>query len=114
MYLADVTKGAEVRGGSLRRVAAGNVLALGMVSLFTDVSAEMVTAVLPAYLVLGLHLSIAQYGALDGLYTGATAVTRLAGGYLADRFRRRKAVAMAGYALSAVSKLGLLGASGAA
>lgn len=113
MYLADVTRTAGLRGSPLRRVAAGNVLALGLVSLFTDVSAEMVTAVLPAYLVLGLHLSIAQYGALDGLYTGATALTRLAGGYLADRFRRRKLVALVGYGLSAVSKLGLLGASGA-
>ena len=40
----------------------------------------MVTAVLPAYLVLGLHLSFAQYGVLDGIYTGATALTRLVGG----------------------------------
>ncbi|MFL6026717.1 MAG: MFS transporter [Friedmanniella sp.] len=111
MYLADVTKGAKVRGGSLRRVATGNVLALGLVSLFTDVSAEMVTAVLPAFLVLGLHLSVAQYGVLDGLYTGATALTRLLGGYLADRFQRRKAVAIVGYGLSAVAKLGLLGAT---
>lgn len=113
MYLADVTRGAGLRGGSLRRVATGNVAALGTVSLLTDVSSEMVTAILPAYLVLGLHLSMAQYGALDGLYTGATALTRLAGGYWADRFRRRKVVALVGYGLSAVSKLGLLGASGA-
>lgn len=114
MYLADVTQGARVAGGGLRRVATGNVLALGLVSLFTDISAEMVTAVLPAYLVLGLHLSVAQYGALDGLYTGATAVTRLLGGYLADRFQRRKLVALVGYGLSVVSKIGLLGAGSAA
>ncbi len=77
MYLADVVKGATLRGPSLRRVAVGNVVALGMVSLWTDISSEMVTAVLPAYLVLTLHLSFAQYGFLDGLYTGATAFTRL-------------------------------------
>ena len=113
MYLADSTVGAGLRRGSLRRVVTGNVAALGTVSLLTDVSSEMVTAILPAYLVLGLHLSMAQYGALDGLYTGATALTRLAGGYLADRFRRRKVVALVGYGLSAVSKLGLLGVSSA-
>lgn len=112
MYLAGVTKDASLHDGALRRVATGNVLALGLVSLFTDVSAEMVTAVLPAYLVLGLHLSLAQYGVLDGLYTGATALTRLLGGHLADRFRRRKVVALAGYGLSALAKLGLLGAAG--
>lgn len=113
MYLADVAKGARLSGSTLRRVAVGNVLALGTVSLVTDVSAEMVSAVLPAYLVLGLHLSVAQYGVLDGLYTGATALTRLLGGYLADRFRRRKVVALVGYGLSAVAKIGLLGTAGA-
>ena len=108
MYLANVLKGVSVQKGSLKRVAVGNVVALGTVSLFTDISSEMVTAVLPAYLVLGLHLSIVQYGVLDGLYTGATAFTRLAGGYLADRCPRRKLVAGLGYGLSAVSKIGLL------
>ena len=108
MYLAGVARGARLTGPALRRVATGNVIALGLVSLFTDISSEMVTAVLPAYLVLGLHLSMAQYGALDGLYTGATAFTRLLGGYLADRFRQRKLVAFIGYAMSAVAKVGLL------
>jgi MFS family permease len=112
VYLAGVTKGARLNDGALRRVATGNVLALGLVSLSTDVSAEMVTAVLPAYLVLGLHLSLAQYGVLDGLYTGATALTRLLGGYVADRFQRRKVVALVGYGLSALAKVGLLGATG--
>ena len=68
----------------------------------------MVTAVLPAYLVLGLHLSFAQYGLLDGIYTGATALTRLLGGWCADRFQARKLVAGLGYGLSAVAKVGLL------
>ncbi len=108
MYLTGVLRQARWSGPALRRVATGNVLALGLVSLFTDISSEMVTAVLPAYLVLSLHLSMAQYGALDGLYTGATAFTRLLGGYLADRFRQRKLVAFVGYALSAISKIGLL------
>ncbi|WP_457029576.1 MFS transporter [Kitasatospora sp. P5_F3] len=63
---------------------------------------------LPAYLVLGLHLTVSQYGMMDGLFTGATALTRLAGGYAADRFRRRKLVAGIGYGLSAAAKAGLL------
>ena len=86
----------------------GNVFALGAVSLVTDISSEMVTAVLPVYLVIGLHLSPAVYGVVDGAYTGATALLRLAGGYIADRMRRRKFIAGLGYGLSAVAKLGLL------
>ncbi|QNE23228.1 MFS transporter [Kribbella qitaiheensis] len=86
----------------------GNVFALGAVSLITDISSAMVTAVLPVYLVLGLHLSPTVYGLVDGTYTGATALLRLVGGYIADRARRRKFVAGIGYGLSAVAKLGLL------
>jgi MFS family permease len=111
MYLADVHKTQEprpaARGG---RLLTGNVLALGMVSLLTDVSSEMVTAVFPVYLVLVLGLSPLQFGVIDGLYTGATALLRLVGGHIADRFRRRKLVAGTGYGLSAAAKLGLLGA----
>ncbi|MFI6790663.1 MFS transporter [Nonomuraea sp. NPDC050383] len=89
----------------------GNVLALGAVSLVTDVSSEMVTAVLPLYLTLSLGLSMLQFGALDGLSSGVTPLVRLAGGQVADRWRR-KPVAGAGYALSALCKLGLLAAGG--
>nr|WP_241997819.1 MFS transporter [Kribbella sp. VKM Ac-2569] len=76
----------------------------------TDVSAEMVTAILPLYLVFGLGLNPLQFGLLDGLYAGATAVLRLVGGHVADRWRRLKTVAGVGYALSAISKLGFLAA----
>jgi MFS family permease len=113
MYIAasrtsDLAAGTEGRP-ALRRVAA-NVVALGVVSLVTDVSSEMVTAVLPLYLVLGLGLNPLQFGLLDGLYAGATAVVRVLGGHLADRWRRLKAVAGLGYGLSAVCKLGLIAA----
>jgi len=99
------------RGTATRRAVAGNVIALGSVSLVTDVSAEMVTAVLPLYLVVGLGMSPLAFGALDGLYQGATALSRLAGGHLADRAQRRKLVAGTGYALSACCKLALLAAT---
>ncbi|MET7419046.1 MFS transporter [Dactylosporangium sp. NPDC005555] len=113
MYLSTVTSPVTAPSGAgprRRRIAlvSGNVVALGTVSLITDVSAEMVTAVLPLYLVLGLHVSPLAYGVVDGVYTGATAVLRLVGGFVADRIRSRKLVAGFGYALSAVAKLGLL------
>ncbi|WP_308167767.1 MFS transporter [Catellatospora tritici] len=119
MYLSTVKSGTatgapptDKRPGLRGRFAAvsANVFALGAVSLVTDISSEMVTAVLPLYLVLGLQLSPLAYGAIDGVYTGATALLRLAGGYLADRMHRRKLVAGIGYGMSAVAKLGLLAA----
>lgn len=95
-----------------RKRLTGTVVALGTVSLVTDISSEMVTAVLPLYLVLGLGLSPLQFGFLDGLYNGVTAFVRLAGGHAADRWQRHKLVAGSGYALSTVCKLGLLLAGG--
>ncbi|RPK72784.1 MULTISPECIES: MFS transporter [unclassified Streptomyces] len=116
MYLATTgRRDTPVRprsGGAGRRVP-GTVLALGTVSLVTDISSEMVTAVLPLYLVLGLGLSPLQFGFLDGLFNGVAAVVRLLGGYAADRGRGHKRVAGLGYALSALSRLGLLLAGGA-
>ncbi|WP_327085808.1 MFS transporter [Nonomuraea sp. NBC_01738] len=102
----------SVKGTRLTRAVPANVLALGAVSLVTDVSSEMITAVLPLYLVGTLGLSLLQFGLLDGLYFGVTALVRLAGGHAADRWRRRKLVAGIGYALSAVCKLALPAAGG--
>ncbi|MEW2165094.1 MFS transporter [Streptomyces sp. NPDC007084] len=98
-------RAARPNAGRRRAAVAPTVLALGTVSLITDVSSEMVTAVLPLYLVAGLGLSPLGFGLLDGIYNGVSALVRLVGGHLADRGGgRHKWVAGAGYALSAVCK----------
>ncbi|MFD7476322.1 MFS transporter [Streptomyces sp. NPDC059837] len=114
MYVADSrasTSAASAEGavrpraGRRRAAVAPTVLALGTVSLITDVSSEMVTAVLPLYLVTGLGLSPLGFGLLDGVYNGFSALVRLIGGHLADRGGgRHKWVAGFGYALSAACK----------
>lgn len=110
MYLADSrgTKAAvapDSRPGRRPAAVPGTVLALGAVSLITDISSEMVTAVLPLYVVAGLGLSPLGFGLLDGINNGVGALVRLAGGHLADRGgRRHKVVAGIGYGLSALCK----------
>ncbi|MQS14571.1 MFS transporter [Streptomyces kaniharaensis] len=94
---------------ALRAAVPGAVVALGAVSLVTDISSEMVSAVLPLYLLTGLGLSPLGFGLLDGLQNGFSALVRLAGGHLADRrggdgAARHKAVAAVGYGLSALCK----------
>ncbi|MFD9893069.1 MFS transporter [Amycolatopsis sp. NPDC059027] len=117
MYLSTIDRRARRGDRSVRRpglrAVGQTVFVLGTVSLLTDISSEMVTAVLPLYFVLTLHLSPVAFGVLDGLYTGATALLRLVGGYVADRFRRRKTVAGVGYGISALAKLALAGVTGA-
>ncbi|MFF3609827.1 MFS transporter [Streptomyces sp. NPDC002463] len=116
MYVADsrsapATAAARDLGPGRRAAVAPTVLALGTVSLVTDVSSEMVTAVLPLYLVAGLGLSPLGFGLLDGVYNGFSALVRLVGGHLADRGGRHKTVAALGYGLSALCKPLLLVAS---
>ena len=90
-----------------------NVVNLGLTSLFTDISSEMISTVLPLYLVFALRMTTFQLGMVDGVYQGASALTRLVAGVAADRRGRHKEVALVGYGLSAICKLGMLAAGGA-
>ncbi len=117
MYTVDrpVEVAAVPLGTALRRGWRGvgpTVWFLGLTSLLTDVSSEMITSVLPLYLVVHLGISPLGFGVVDGLQHGVSALLRLASGALADRFHRHKEVAAAGYALSAACRLALLPAGG--
>jgi MFS family permease len=109
MYSLDTKAMQQLRGARWSGVAP-TVYALGVTSLLTDVASEMVTSILPLYLVFALQLSPLQIGLLDAVYQGAAAAARLAGGWLADRWQRHKQVAAVGYSLSAACKLGWLAA----
>ncbi len=89
------------------------VWALGITSLFTDISSEMVASILPIYLVLHLGISPLAFGMLDGIYQGAAALVSVASGLWADRWRRHKEVAALGYGLSAGCRLLILVAGNA-
>jgi MFS family permease len=108
---------APVRGRpDARRRRAGRVsstvVTLGVVSFLTDVSSEAVAAILPLYVTAALGMSVVAYGIVDGLVQGAGALVRVAGGWAADRTDRPKWVAAVGYGLSALTRVGLLFASG--
>jgi MFS family permease len=106
MYLADRSAPKEPLAGrgTATTAVAPVVFALGAVSLITDISSEMVTAVLPLYLVTQLGFSPLGFGTLDGVYNGVSALVQLTGGHLADRARNHKLIAGLGYGLSALCK----------
>jgi MFS family permease len=93
--------------GRRTSVVSRTVILLGVCSLLTDISSEMVTAVLPIYLVGTLGFGPMQIAVVDGIYQGATGVVRILAGYMGDRLGRHKLVASAGYGLSAFCKLAL-------
>lgn len=92
------------------------VLLLGLTSLLTDVSSEMVAAVLPLYLVSVAGFAPVAVGVVDGVQRGGAALVALVGGVLGDRTGRHHRVATAGYGTSAVARalLAVGGTAGAA
>ena len=111
MYVSVRDRPASPQGRTAGRVATTVVL-LGVVSMFTDISSEMVAAVLPLYLTTHVGLGYLAYGFVDGLYQGVSAVVRLGGGYAADRSGHPKWIAVVGYGVSALSRIALLPAHG--
>jgi MFS family permease len=111
----DLPRAAGAASGRRRlRVGVGRtVICLGVTSMLTDISSEMVSSILPLYFVFYLGLSPLGFGFLDGLYQGSSAIVRVAGGFAADRWNRHKDVAVAGYGLSALCKILLLAVGGA-
>lgn len=81
------------------------VWALGFVSLFMDVSSEMIHALLPVFLVSVVGASTTAIGLIEGLGEGLALVTRVFSGAISDWLGKRKLLAVAGYFLGALSKL---------
>jgi len=90
------------RRGGLQLPA--NVWGLGVTSLLTDISSEMVVSVLPAYLVVTSGFAPLVLGLAAGLHEGGPMLATWLGGLVADRFGKRKLTAATGYALSAGSR----------
>jgi MFS family permease len=81
-----------------------NVFFLGLTSLFTDVSSEMIFTLVPLFLVNVLGAAPAVVGLVGGISDSTEALLKIFSGRLADRFRRLKALTLAGYSLSTLAK----------
>lgn len=78
---------------------------LGFVSMFADISTEMVQAILPLFMLETLGASIALIGLIDGVAEIVSSIAKIYAGYISDFFAKRKYLAAFGYGLSALSKL---------
>lgn len=88
---------------SLGRIPSG-VWALGFVSLFMDVSSEMIHSLLPLFMVTVLGTGTVAVGIVEGLAESLALVVKVFSGTLSDYLGRRKPLALFGYALGALSK----------
>ncbi len=81
-----------------------NVVNLGFVSLFTDISSEMVVGVLPLFITIDLGATKALLGLMEGAADSLNYAFRTFAGVISDRIGTRKPLVVLGYALSTVAK----------
>jgi MFS family permease len=99
-----VTNPAEsVAASAPRARLSGNVVALGTVSLFTDMSTEIVYPLLPLFL-RALGARFAFIGLVEGVAETTASLLKLASGWVSDRLGKRKAVVLVGYGLSSATR----------
>lgn len=87
-----------------------NVIVLGLVSMFNDISTEMVYPLLPIFLTGTLGASPAVMGLIEGIAESIASLLKVFFGYIGDKTRRRKGLAIWGYAASTIGKLFLYAA----
>jgi MFS family permease len=80
------------------------VWVLGFVSLLMDISSEMIHALLPLYLTVGLGASALVVGIIEGVAEATALIVKMLSGAISDRLRQRKWIAAAGYGMAAVTK----------
>ena len=81
-----------------------NVVILGFVSLFTDISSEMLYPVIPLFLTVVLNAPMSVIGLIEGLAESSASLLKMASGWWSDRVGRRQPFVVWGYSLSAISK----------
>ncbi|MBH3414722.1 MFS transporter [Pseudomonas putida] len=81
-----------------------SVWALGFVSMFMDISSEMIHALLPLYMVTVLGTSVVAVGFIEGIAEATASITKVFSGALSDRLGKRKLLTVLGYGLGALTK----------
>ncbi len=82
----------------------GNVLILGLVSFFTDVSSEMIYPLLPLFLTTVLGAGPAFLGVIEGVAESTASLLKLVSGIVSDRLEGRKRLVLAGYSISSLAR----------
>jgi MFS family permease len=89
--------------GAFRALPAG-IWALGFVSMFMDISSELIYSLLPVFMATVLGASMTTIGVVEGVAEATAAITKVFSGTLSDYLGKRKWLAVLGYSLAAVTK----------
>ena len=85
-----------------------NIVFLGLISLFMDVSSEMVYPIIPLHLTAAFGATPALVGVIEGIAESTASLLKVFSGYITDKYKKKKPIAFAGYATGLLYKLALL------
>ena len=85
-----------------------NIVFLGLISFFMDVSSEMVYPIIPLYLTAAFGATPALVGIIEGIAESTASLLKVFSGYITDKYKKKKPIAFAGYATGLLYKLALL------
>lgn len=97
------SSGADVRRATWRAIP-GSIWALGFVSMFMDISSEMIHSLLPVFLVSVLGAGPLAVGIIEGVAEATASITRIFSGVLSDYLGKRKLLVSIGYGMAAITK----------
>ncbi|MGC8847046.1 MAG: MFS transporter, partial [Candidatus Hydrogenedens sp.] len=89
-----------------KSILKGNVLYLGLTSLFTDMSSEMVYPLLPLFIagLVPAGSAVIYIGLMEGIAESTASLLKLVSGYISDKLSRRKTLTVAGYLISTICR----------
>jgi len=82
-----------------------NIIILGITSLLTDISTEMVYPLIPLYLVAQLGATPGIVGIIEGIAESLASLLKLYAGHISDKLGKRKPLAIFGYSFSGIGKI---------
>jgi len=85
-----------------------NIVLIGLVSFFVDISTEMVYPIIPLYLTGTFGATPAIVGLVEGIAESLASLLKVLGGYLSDRYKKKKRIAFIGYSTSLLYKIALV------
>lgn len=88
-----------------------NIIFLGLISFFMDISSEMVYPIIPLHLTAFFGATPVLVGVIEGIAESTASLLKVFSDYLTDKYKRKKPVAFIGYATGLLYKLALLFAS---
>ncbi len=91
-----------------KKFAVSNIVLIGLVSLFADMSTEMVYPLIPLYLTSTLGATPAIVGVIEGIAESIASLLKVFSGYIGDVYHNKKNLTFVGYSASVIYKVFLL------